>query len=115
MPTDQVLDPLITPGRRWTHAAAPVHDDRGHARRRLLAPPAAPASTAEHHLARLPMGMLCVSAAVLIAAARGSVALAGAVTATGLAATALVAPWTARLVDRYGQARVAVPATLLAV
>lgn len=39
----------------------------------------------------------------------------GAVTATGLAATALVAPWTARLVDRYGQARIAVPATLIAV
>ncbi|WP_086565360.1 MFS transporter, partial [Streptomyces africanus] len=42
-------------------------------------------------------------------------ALAGAVTATGLAATAVVAPWTARLVDRHGQSRVALPATVFAV
>jgi predicted MFS family arabinose efflux permease len=60
------------------------------------------------------MGMFSVSAVVMIAGTRGSYALAGAVTATGLAATALVAPWTARLVDRYGQARIAVPATLFA-
>ncbi|MFI5680525.1 MFS transporter [Streptomyces cellulosae] len=72
------------------------------------------AFTAGNLLARLPMGMFGVSAVVMIAGTRGSYALAGAVTATGLAATALVAPWTARLVDRYGQARVAVPATLLA-
>ncbi|CAM5695023.1 hypothetical protein SALBM135S_09665 [Streptomyces alboniger] len=60
------------------------------------------------------MGMFSVSAVIMISGARGSYALAGAVTATGLAATAVVAPWTARLVDRYGQARVAVPATLIA-
>jgi predicted MFS family arabinose efflux permease len=60
------------------------------------------------------MGMFSVSAVIMIAGARGSYALAGAVTAAGLAATALVAPWTARLVDRYGQARVAVPAAALA-
>jgi MFS family permease len=60
------------------------------------------------------MGMFSVSAVVMIAGARGSYALAGAVTATGLAATAVLAPRVARLVDRYGQARVAVPATLCA-
>ncbi|MFM9556244.1 MFS transporter [Streptomyces caniscabiei] len=65
-------------------------------------------------LARLPMGMFSVSAILMIAGARGSYALAGAVVATGLAATALVAPWTARLVDRHGQARIAVPATAVA-
>jgi MFS family permease len=58
--------------------------------------------------------MFSVSAVIMIAGTRGSYALAGAVTATGLAATAVVAPWTARLVDRYGQARIAVPATALA-
>ncbi|MEG3630095.1 MFS transporter [Streptomyces poriticola] len=83
--------------------------------RRLLATPGARAFTAGNLLARLPMGMFSVSAVMMIAGTRGSYALAGAVTATGLAATALVAPWTARLVDRYGQARVARPATLLAV
>ncbi|MFR0352902.1 MFS transporter [Streptomyces sediminimaris] len=83
--------------------------------RRLLRVPGARAFTAGNLLARLPMGMFSVSAVVMIAGTRGSYALAGAVTATGLAATALVAPWTARLVDRHGQARIAVPATALAV
>ncbi|MEV7870504.1 MFS transporter [Streptomyces sp. NPDC088124] len=82
---------------------------------RLFAPPGARAFTAGNLLARLPMGMFSVAAVIMIAGSRGSYALAGAVTATGLAATALVGPWTARLVDRYGQARVAVPATAIAV
>lgn len=38
------------------------------------------------------MGMLGVSAVLMIAGSRGSYALAGAVAATGLAATALAAP-----------------------
>ncbi|MEU2158946.1 MFS transporter [Streptomyces sp. NPDC019396] len=82
---------------------------------RLFRIPGARAFTTGNLIARLPMGMFSVSAVIMIAGARGSYALAGAVTATGLAATALVAPWTARLVDRCGQARVAVPATALAV
>ncbi|GGT14807.1 MFS transporter [Streptomyces chromofuscus] len=82
--------------------------------RRLFTHPGTRAFTLGNLVARLPMGMFSVSAVVMIADARGSYALAGAVTATGLAATALVAPWVARLVDRHGQARVAVPATLFA-
>ncbi|MFV0129662.1 MFS transporter [Streptomyces sp. HMX112] len=82
---------------------------------RLFEAPGARAFTAGNLIARLPMGMFSVSAVIMIAGAYGSYALAGAVTATGLAATALVAPFTARLVDRYGQARVAVPATAVAV
>ncbi|WP_369169741.1 MFS transporter [Streptomyces sp. R28] len=82
--------------------------------RRLFAHPGTRAFTLGNLIARLPMGMFSVSAVVMIAGTRGSYALAGAVTATGLATTALVAPWTARLVDRYGQARIAVPATVLA-
>ncbi|MGW9524911.1 MFS transporter [Streptomyces diastaticus] len=80
----------------------------------LLRLPGAAAFTLGGLLARLPAGMFSVSAVLMIAASRGSYALAGAVTATGLAATALVAPWTARLVDRYGQRRVARPAAALA-
>lgn len=143
MATEKVLDPHLVAGRRWTHAAAdpsaplPSHsglpllavtadtlvaaDFRPRVRRRppgpyrrLLSTPGARAFTIGNLTARLPMGMFSVSAVVMIAGTRGSYALAGAVTATGLAATALVAPWTARLVDRYGQARVAVPATLFA-
>ncbi|MFE3180752.1 MFS transporter [Streptomyces violascens] len=81
----------------------------------LFRTPGARAFTLGNLVARLPMGMFGVSAVIMIAGARGSYALAGAVTATGLAATALVAPWTARLVDRHGQARIAVPATAVAV
>ncbi|WP_112467916.1 MFS transporter [Streptomyces triticisoli] len=83
--------------------------------RRLFVLPGTRAFTAGNLMARLPMGMFGVSAVVMIAGARGSYALAGAVTATGLAATAVTAPWIARLVDRYGQARIAVPATVCAV
>ncbi|MEU4151370.1 MFS transporter [Streptomyces sp. NPDC026659] len=83
--------------------------------RSLFTRPGTAAFTLGNLIARLPMGMFSVSAVVMIAGARGSYALAGAVTATGLAATGLAGPWTARLTDRYGQARIAVPATLTAV
>ncbi|MFE9925656.1 MFS transporter [Streptomyces sp. NPDC005774] len=83
--------------------------------RRLFALPGARAFTTWNLLARLPMGMFSVSAVMMIAVTRGSYALAGTVVATGLAVTAVIAPWTARLVDRYGQARIALPATVFAV
>ncbi|MFF7228754.1 MFS transporter [Streptomyces sioyaensis] len=95
------------PRRRGLRLLAPY--------RRIFAHPGTRAFTAANLLARLPMGMLSVSAVLMIAGSRGSYALAGAVTATGLAATALAGPWTARLIDRHGQARAAVPATALAV
>ncbi|WP_245694511.1 MFS transporter [Streptomyces abyssalis] len=81
---------------------------------RLFAVPGARAFTAGNMLARLPMGMFTVSAVIMIATTRGSYALAGAVSATGLAATAVVGPLTARMIDRYGQARIAWPASLIA-
>lgn len=99
--------PAPARGRGRGRAAGPY--------RRLFALPGTRAFTAGNLLARLPMGMFGISAVMMIAGQRGSYALAGAVTATGMAATALVAPWTARLVDRHGQARIAVPATLIAV
>ncbi|WP_225096170.1 MFS transporter [Streptomyces sp. CoH27] len=88
---------------------------RQSAYRRLFSLPGTRAFTSGNLLARLPMGMFSVSAVVMIAGSRGSYALAGAVTATGLAVTGLAGPWIARLIDRYGQARIAVPATLVAV
>lgn len=83
--------------------------------RRLFTLPGTRGFTTGNLIARLPMGMFGISAVMMIAGQRGSYALAGVVVAAGLAATAVVAPWTARLVDRHGQARVAVPATLIAV
>ncbi|WP_406125852.1 MFS transporter [Streptomyces sp. NBC_00989] len=82
--------------------------------RRLFTIPGTRAFTAGNLIARLPAGMFSVSAVVMIAGSRGSYALAGAVTATGLAATAVTAPWIARLIDRHGQSRMAVPATAVA-
>ncbi|MFJ7152646.1 MFS transporter [Streptomyces sp. NPDC100445] len=99
-----------TADRRTHRAEAPPTGYR-----RLFTLPGARAFTAGNLLARLPAGMFGVSAVVMIAGSRGSYALAGAVTATGLAATGLAGPWIARLVDRYGQARVALPATLVSV
>ncbi|GAA3813994.1 MFS transporter [Streptomyces chiangmaiensis] len=91
--------------------AASAADPSGNPYRRLFALPGTLAFTIGNLVARLPMGMFSVSAVIMIAGSRGSYALAGAVTATGLLATAVVAPWVARLVDRHGQARIAVPAT----
>ncbi|WP_353942890.1 MFS transporter [Streptomyces sp. HUAS MG91] len=78
---------------------------------RLFSIPGARAFTLGNLIARFPQGMFGISAVIMISGARGSYALAGAVTATGLVANAVVGPWSARLVDRYGQARIAVPAT----
>jgi len=83
--------------------------------RHLFSLPGTRAFTAGNLIARLPAGMFSVSAVVMIAGSRGSYALAGTVTATGLAATALAGPWIARLTDRHGQFRTAVPATAVAV
>ncbi|MFB6842285.1 MFS transporter [Streptomyces sp. NPDC056361] len=82
---------------------------------RLFAIPGARAFTAGNMAARLPMGMFGISAVIMVAARYDSYALAGAVTATALGAGALTGPWIARLIDRYGQARVAVPAAVHAV
>lgn len=83
--------------------------------RRIFEAPGSVAFTAGGVLARLPSAMAGVSLIVMISSARGSYALAGAVSATGLAAGAVGAPLVARLVDRHGQARVAVPATAVSV
>jgi predicted MFS family arabinose efflux permease len=82
--------------------------------RRLFTLPGTRAFTTGNLVARLPAGMFSVSAVVMIAGSRGSYALAGAVTATGLAATAIAGPWLARLTDRHGQSRTALPATAVA-
>lgn len=98
-------------------APAPVRGPRRRRPRgpyaRLFETPGALAFTLPNALARLPMGMFSVSAVLLITTVHGSYALAGAVVAATLGASAVGGPLLARLVDRYGQARVTVPAVLL--
>ncbi|MGW6416389.1 MFS transporter [Streptomyces sp. NPDC055055] len=104
--------PALAPRYR---AAAPAPREPRSPYLRLFAVPGTRAFTAGNLIARLPAGMFGISAVIMIAAGYDSYALAGAVTAAGLAAGAVTGPWIARLVDRHGQARVAVPATLHAV
>ena len=81
--------------------------------RRILAVPGALAFTVTGLLGRLTYSMTGVSVVVLIATRRDSYALAGTVSAVGMVTVAAGMPLLGRLVDRYGQARVTVPATLL--
>ncbi|MCG3041618.1 MFS transporter [Streptomyces fenghuangensis] len=100
-------------GRPAEHGDRPARTRWFTPYKRLFTPPGTRAFALAGFLARLPMGMLSISAVIMIATTRGSYALAGAVTATGLVATAFLAPLVARLVDRHGQARIAVPAVCL--
>ncbi|MGW4383294.1 MFS transporter [Kitasatospora sp. NPDC004531] len=80
--------------------------------RPVFAAPGSLAFTLAGLLGRLALAMYGVSIVVLIADRRGSYALAGAVSAVGVLAGAALMPLLGRLVDRLGQARVAVPAVL---
>lgn len=60
-------------------------------------------------IARSAGAMFGVATVAMVAARRGSYELAGAVLAVGMVALALFAPVLGRLVDRYGQRRIAVP------
>ncbi|MFJ8432987.1 MFS transporter [Kitasatospora sp. NPDC094019] len=80
--------------------------------RRLFTRPGTVAFTLTGLLARLSMSMTGVSLVVLIAERRGSYTLAGTVAAAGLGAVAVGMPLIGRLVDRFGQSRVTVPAVL---
>ncbi|GAA2838246.1 MFS transporter [Kitasatospora paracochleata] len=83
--------------------------------RRVFSAPGSLLFTAAGLLARLSFAMNGVSTVVLIADRRGSYALAGAVSATGVVTAAVLMPLIGRLVDRHGQARVAVPSVLTSV
>ncbi|MDH6124518.1 MFS family permease [Kitasatospora sp. GP82] len=82
--------------------------------RRIFTPPGAVAFTLAGLLGRLAFSMTGVGTVVMIATRRDSYALAGAVSAVGVATVAVGMPLLGRLVDRYGQARVAVPSVLVA-
>jgi MFS family permease len=78
--------------------------------RSVLAMPGAAAFSAAGLLARLPLSMLGIGIVLLVQDARGSYAVAGATAGAFVLTSALTAPALSRAVDRFGQARVMLPA-----
>ncbi|MFH8281100.1 MFS transporter [Streptomyces antibioticus] len=83
--------------------------------RRLFSHQGSVAFTSAGFLARLPLSMYGISTVVMIATVRDSYALAGLVAGSGLLAAVLIVPRISRLIDRHGQSRIAVPATVFSV
>ena len=77
--------------------------------REVLRTPGAVAFAVPGMIGRMPMAMLSIALVMLLASATGSYAIAGAVSAAGALAYAVVTPRVARLADRHGQARVLRP------
>ncbi len=78
--------------------------------RRVLGRPGALAFSSSGLVARLPISMVSLGIVLLVSNRTGSYALAGSVSAAFLVANAAVAVPLSRLVDRYGQSRVLLPA-----
>jgi MFS family permease len=81
--------------------------------RDVLSTPGALAFSAAGFVARMPISMLGIGIVLLISGRTGAYAMAGAVAATFNIVQAIAAPQVARLVDRFGQARIMRPAVVL--
>ena len=77
--------------------------------------PGAKAFSAAGFIARLPLAMITLGIVTMLSETHGEYWLAGAVAATFAFANALIAPQVSRLVDRYGQRRILIPGTIVAV
>jgi MFS family permease len=82
--------------------------------RRLFDAPGSSAMVFAGLIARFPTGMAGIGSVFMVTGAGGSYGLAGALSATVLAVIALAGPQLSRLIDRHGQARIAVPAAVAA-
>jgi MFS family permease len=82
---------------------------------KIFRAPGAKGFAAAGFFARLPIAMEAIGIVAMLSQTHGEYWLAGAVAATFGLANALVAPQISRLVDRYGQTPVLVPATLVSV
>lgn len=78
--------------------------------RQIFAAPGSLAFSTTGLISRLPISMAGIGIVTMIAQLRDSYGLAGAVSATLALAAAVLGPQVSRLVDRYGQRRVALPA-----
>lgn len=81
--------------------------------RPLLSVPGAKQFVLGAFISRIGGAMFGVAVIVMISTRRESYALAGAVSAVGVLVLAVAAPLLGRLIDKHGQARVAVPAIIL--
>ncbi|MBT1155457.1 MFS transporter [Aminobacter anthyllidis] len=77
--------------------------------------PGAKAFSATGFIARLPLAMITLGIVTMLSETHGEYWLAGAVAATFAFSNALIAPQVSRLVDRYGQRRILIPGTIVAV
>lgn len=77
--------------------------------------PGAKAFSAAGFIARLPLSMITLGIVTMLSETHGEYWLAGAVAATFAFANALIAPQVSRFVDRYGQFRILIPGTIVAV
>ncbi|WP_371479239.1 MFS transporter [Kitasatospora sp. NBC_00315] len=83
--------------------------------RRIFAAPGSPAFSSAGFVARLPISMTGIGIVTMLSQLRGSYAVAGAVSAVLALSAAAAGPQVSRLVDRYGQRRVALPATAITI
>ncbi|MGG0757215.1 MFS transporter [Brevibacillus laterosporus] len=83
--------------------------------RELFDAPGAKGFSAAGFIARMPISMTGIGLVTMLSQLRGEYWLAGTVAATFALAAALMAPQISRLVDRLGQSRVLLPATVVSV
>ncbi|KAB2670198.1 MFS family permease [Ochrobactrum sp. RC6B] len=83
--------------------------------REIFSAPGAVGFSAAAFFARLPIAMAPVGIVAMLAQTHGEYWLAGAVSATFALTNAFVSPQISRLVDRYGQSRIVMPATIVSV
>ncbi len=83
--------------------------------RKIFSAPGAAGFAAAGFVARMPMAMAPIGIVAMLSQTHGEYWLAGAVSATFALTNALVAPQISRLIDRLGQSRVVIPATVVSV
>ncbi|WP_441251554.1 MFS transporter [Kitasatospora sp. McL0602] len=81
--------------------------------RQIFAAPGSLAFSSSGLIARLPISMTGIGIVTMLSQLRGSYGLAGAVSAVMALSAAALGPQVSRLVDRYGQRRIALPAMAL--
>ncbi len=81
----------------------------------IFSAPGAPGFASAGFVARLPIAMAPIGIVTMLAQTHGAYWLAGAVAAVFTLTNALAAPQISRLVDRFGQSRLLIPTTVVAV